>query len=453
MATTVERSALRSHWRTWVAHLGAGGLLGFALTLALSRRGEGKKTSDVRLPSPKIGRRAGGEGRPAASSTAEGRGSGRAAAFRLAIFVVLPLLLLLGCAAAVYSGWYLHAPLGAPIYGVDFSCRQAVWLGEDCHAAYTAILEQLDVRHVRLSAYWDEIEPRPGVYDFSTLDWQIDEAAQHGVAVTLTVGIKGQRAPEFYLPDWVRAGRPIPDGGSPADNPAIAAAALDFVRATVAHEAGRPEIEVWQVENEPYVHFWHTAHDWSLPEWFVDEEAQVVRAGDSEHRPLLITHASWFRTDGTWKQVLKTADIVGEAVYSRRQRGPFAGIYLYPFRIGPLTPDLPGQERTARSEHKALWISELQGEPFEAPWVDVRAPNAGPFPSMTPALLQANLTLASRSGAERAFLWGAEWWYYRLTVDHDPSFWQVAQRALAASAAREGPPRTSSAATPPAQRP
>jgi hypothetical protein len=380
----------------------------------------------------------------------ENRGGDRSRTpLRLAVFVGLPLLLALACGLAVNSGWYLHAPVGTPVYGVDFSCRQASWLGEDCRTAYTAILEQLDVRHVRLSAYWDEIEPSQGEYDFSTLDWQIDEAAAHGVAVTLSVGIKGQRAPEFYMPDWVRAGRPIPDGGSPADNPVIASAALDFVRATIAHEAGQPAIEVWQVENEPYVHFWHTAHDWSLPPWFIAEEAAAVRAGDGAQRPLLITHASWFRTDGTWRQILKTADIVGEAVYSRRQRGPFAGIYLYPFRIGPLTPDLPGQERTARAEGKALWISELQGEPFEAPWVDIKAPRTSAFPSLTPALLQANLTLASRSGAERAYLWGAEWWYYRLTVDHDPSLWQVAQGALAASAAREGSPRAAGRPTPP----
>jgi hypothetical protein len=385
-------------------------------------------------------------------SERRGRGRGRSTALLLGMFVGLPLLLVLVLALAINSGWYLHAPLAAPTYGVDFSCRQAEWLGEDCRTAYTAILEQLDVRHVRLSAYWDEIEPRQGQYDFSTLDWQIAEAADRGVAVTLSVGIKGQRAPEFYMPEWVRAGRPIPDGGSPADNPAIAAAALDFVRATVAHESGVRAIEVWQVENEPYVHFWHTAHDWSLPQWFIAEEAAAIRAGDGEHRPLLITHASWFRTDGTWRGILKTADIVGEAVYSRRQRGPFAGLYLFPFRIGPLTPDLPGQERTAHAEGKALWISELQGEPFEAPWVDIKAPHAGPFASITPELLQANLTLASRSGAERAYLWGAEWWYYRLTVDGDASLWQVAQGALAGSAAREGPPRAAAGPALPAGR-
>ena len=355
----------------------------------------------------------------------------------LAVAVLLPMLLVGAGEAAVASGWYNRPATADPVYGIDFSCRQAEWLGVDCHTAYLAILDQLDVRHVRLSAYWSEIEPSPGQYDFSELDWQIQQAADRGVDVTLSVGIKGQRAPEFYLPDWVRAGRRIPDGGSPADDPAIAPAALDFVRVTVEHEAGRSAIEVWQVENEPYVHFWRTAHDWSLPQWFVAREAAEIRAADPAHRPLLITHASWLRTDSTWQQILQTADVVGEAVYSKRQRGPLAGIYLYPFRIGPLTPDLPGQERTAKREGKAVWISELQAEPFEAPWVDLQQRQSCAVPSISPALLRANLTLAARSGAERAYLWGAEWWYYCLTVHDDPSLWQIARQALAASAARE----------------
>jgi hypothetical protein len=349
-------------------------------------------------------------------------------------------LVALGLAAA-NCGWSSRAPLGAPIYGMDFSCRQAEWLGEDCHAAYTALLEQLGVRHVRLSAYWDEIEPAPGQYDFSTIDWQIDEAAQHGAAVTLSVGIKGQRAPEFYMPAWVVAGRHIPDGSSPADYPDIAAAAVDFVHATVDHEAGKSAIEVWQVENEPYVHFWHTAHDWSLPAWFVAREAATIRGADPERRPLLITHASWLRTDGTWRQILKSADIVGEAAYTKRQRGPLAFVYLFPFRIGPLTPDLPGQEQSAQGQGKAVWISELQAEPFEAPWIDIQDAKTCAFPSISPDLLRSNLTLVARSGAQRAYLWGAEWWYYCLTARHDASYWQAAKEAFAASAAREASPK------------
>ena len=333
--------------------------------------------------------------------------------------------------------WYRSQPTDEPIYGIDFSCQQAEWLGEDCQQAYLMIMDQMHVRHVRLSAYWDQIEPEQGVLDFSTLDWEIAEAASHGAYVTLSVGMKAQRAPEYYLPKWIRAGRNIPEGSSPAADPTIAAATLDFVRATVQHESGQSAIEAWQVENEPYVHFWRTAHDWSLPSSFVNEEADAIRSLDPEQRPLLITHASWLRTDGTWKQILHSADIVGEAVYTKRQRGPLGGVYLYPFQIGPLTPNLPGQEQAAARQGKALWISELQAEPFEAPWVDLRNKGDCTFPSMSPALLKQNIQLAERSGAQRAYFWGAEWWYFCLTKYGDDSLWKVAQQALQASEARE----------------
>jgi hypothetical protein len=331
--------------------------------------------------------------------------------------------------------WPSRGPSRDTVYGADFSCRQSEWLGEDCREAYTAMLDQLGVRHVRLSAYWDEIEPAPGTFDFSSIDWQISEAASRDVGVTLSVGIKGQRSPEFYVPDWARAGRRIPDGSSPTDYPDIASAALDFVRVTVEHEAAQNAIEVWQVENEPYVHFWQTAHDWSLPASFVAREAGVVRSADPSLRPLIVTHASWLRMDGTWRNILQNADIVGEAVYTKRQRGPLASMYLLPFELGPLTPDLPYQERTAARAGKAVWISELQAEPFEAPWIDIRG--SCNYPTISPQLLRDNLTLADRSGAERAYLWGAEWWYYCMSQRDDPSLWDAARQAFAISAARE----------------
>jgi hypothetical protein len=196
-------------------------------------------------------------------------------------WIFVPLLSLAPIAGALLvdrSSWYEREPEGNPVYGVDFSCRQTEWLGENCASAYTAVIEDLPVRHVRISAYWDEIEPAPGKFDFSSLDWQLDEAARHGVKVTLSVGIKGQRCPEFFIPAWVKAGRQFPDGSTPVDYPAIAARALEFVQATVEHESDQPAIEVLQVENEPYVHFWQTVHDWSLPPWFVAQEAATIRS-------------------------------------------------------------------------------------------------------------------------------------------------------------------------------
>src|SRR5207248_2409932 len=83
--------------------------------------------------------------------------------------------------------------------GYTFSPRQAEYLGVPWRQTYEASLG-LDSRIVRLGAYWDDIEPRPGVYDFRALDWQMDLAAQSGRAVVLSVGMKAPRWPEYFLP-------------------------------------------------------------------------------------------------------------------------------------------------------------------------------------------------------------------------------------------------------------
>ncbi|HTE85384.1 MAG TPA: hypothetical protein VK821_11680, partial [Dehalococcoidia bacterium] len=80
---------------------------------------------------------------------------------------------------------------------------------------------------------------------------------------------------------------------------------------------------------------------------------------------------------------------------------------------------------------------ELQAEPFEAPWVILNNAGGCNFPSISAGLLRANLTLADRSGVERAYLWGEEWWYYCLTKQGDASLWEAAKQAFAVSAARE----------------
>jgi hypothetical protein len=72
--------------------------------------------------------------------------------------------------------------------GVTFSPRFARWLGLDPLVLYVEMLDELGVRHVRLPAYWGEVEPSPDVYDFSALDPYLAEAERRGVEVVLVVG-------------------------------------------------------------------------------------------------------------------------------------------------------------------------------------------------------------------------------------------------------------------------
>src|SRR5262245_51977103 len=68
-------------------------------------------------------------------------------------------------------------------YGVTFSYPYAESLGLDWKQAYQAMLNDLHPKYLRLSAYWDATEPNKDQYDFSALDYQIDQASSHNVKI------------------------------------------------------------------------------------------------------------------------------------------------------------------------------------------------------------------------------------------------------------------------------
>ncbi len=39
--------------------------------------------------------------------------------------------------------------------------------------------------------------------------------------------------------------------------------------------------------------------------------------------------------------------------------------------------------------------------------------------------IQENITYAERVGAQDIYLWGAEWWYWRLTEFDDTDLWET----------------------------
>src|SRR5215475_11158290 len=88
--------------------------------------------------------------------------------------------------------------------GVTFSQHEAVYRALPWKQAFQNVLEASPAL-VRLAAYWNEIEPVPGTYDFATLDWLLAQARQRDQQVVLSVGMKAPRWPEYYLPSWVRS--------------------------------------------------------------------------------------------------------------------------------------------------------------------------------------------------------------------------------------------------------
>ncbi len=344
-------------------------------------------------------------------------------------------VLILGVVAlALFVGryWYETAPLSKPQFGLSFSCNQARYLlgpNADCAATLAAILDGLGARHLRISLYWNEVEPRRGLFDFQQSDALIAVARTHDADVLLSLGIKAQRYPEVYLPAWLTSTANVPVGAALDQLPDVHDAVLAFDAAAVAHYADDPTVTAWQVENEPFIKNFQTIRGWTVSPQMTAAEAAEVHRDDPRHRPVIVTHSAWTIYDQAWKQALALGEVLGENVFTKKAWvRPWW--YFFPYQIGPFAPDLPGQAALARREGKQLWITELQAEPEE----ERALPQTldGHADSLTPQSFAATLRLARRSGASRVYLWGAEWLYSVRATPRGALLWSEARAALRA---------------------
>ena len=131
-------------------------------------------------------------------------------------------------------------PVKDPIIGVSFSEKRSKELGLDWQANYTALLDDMDITAFRLMSYWDLHEKNRGEYDFTTLDWQINEASKRGATVSLALGLRQPRWPECHQPTWAND----LDGG------AWKAAMYQYIETVVNRYENNPTVINWQLENE-----------------------------------------------------------------------------------------------------------------------------------------------------------------------------------------------------------
>jgi hypothetical protein len=345
--------------------------------------------------------------------------------------VFLPVAaLLIGIYALGLTGSQSWDGTTQPDYGVNFSCKRADWLGYDCHELFARVLDDLGARHVRLSAYWSDIEAREGIYDFTDIDALLDMAETRGARVTVSIGMKGQRYPEYWLPGWLRDRLDGLPTGYADDQEELVRHVFPYLEAAARHIGAHPAVEALMVENEPFVSLHTYVDGWHLRHEFVARQIATVRAADPVGHPIVISHASWLKTDETWRWILSEADVLSQSVYVKRQRGPRPWLYIFPYRIGPWTPDLPGQARAARAQGKQVWIGELQAEPFEQHGTDPRQMPSHRLASFSARWLRHNARLADRSGVTRAYLWGVEWWAYLADRRGEPEVWDTGRDLL-----------------------
>ncbi|MCU0679673.1 MAG: endo-1,4-beta-xylanase, partial [Planctomycetes bacterium] len=230
-------------------------------------------------------------------------------------------------------------------YGLTFSKKQAENLGLDWRAVYLGILSDLQVRDLRLAAYWNEVEPEKNKYAWDDLDWQVENAKAHKAEVILAVGGRLPRWPECHFPDWA-AKLTVAEREQEI---------LEYIRETVLRYHGEENIVAWQVENEPFL-----SHFGACPEFkaaFLDKEIALVRSLDD--RPVVITDSGEI---SVWIPAARRADIFGTTMYRDTYSQVLKRYVHYP--IGPGFFRFKKNLASLFARPDRWIVIELQAEPW-----------------------------------------------------------------------------------------
>lgn len=312
-------------------------------------------------------------------------------------------LLLVLLAASLYV--LSRRPIPTHIqYGMSFNVDYAKELGLDWKTVYNAILDDLKVRHLRLSATWPLIEPTEGTYDFSALDYELKRADAVGADVILVVGRRTPRWPECHTPTWAAK------LSSSAQDTAI----LNYITAVVSRYKHDPAITYWQVENEPYLGVFATQYCPPLDVKFLDKEIALVRSLDGT-RPILITDSGNL---GTWYGAYQHGDAFGTSVY----------VYFTNPHLGAFKTLLPPWFYRVKTNlmqllygKKETMLIELSAEPWLTTPIE-STPLSEQLARMDLTKFNDILAYAKQTGFQKQYLWGAEWWYW-LTQHGHPEMW------------------------------
>ncbi|MGH9858213.1 MAG: hypothetical protein ACRD4B_10255, partial [Acidobacteriota bacterium] len=165
-------------------------------------------------------------------------------------------------------------------FGVSFSTKQCRNFGIEPEETLDWLLKS-GFRRFRLMSYWDEHEKAQGKFDFSPLDKQIKQIEKAGGVITMCLGARQPRWPEFHWPDWAwNASKEKRDK-----------ALLFFVKAVVERYKDNPAINSWQLENEALLTSFGQRIE--IDRNRLRDEFRLVKKLDPARPVIMSTSASW----------------------------------------------------------------------------------------------------------------------------------------------------------------
>ncbi|KKS06549.1 MAG: hypothetical protein A2391_02840 [Candidatus Brennerbacteria bacterium RIFOXYB1_FULL_41_13] len=326
----------------------------------------------------------------------------------IAVFMWLPFGLV-GFGQEIYSNFLKQPIVNIKEPGIVFSFKQVERLGLDPRIFFLKTLDDFKPRYLRVIAYWDRVEKKDNEFDFSELDFQMQESSKRGIKTTLAVGEKVPRWPECHYPDWVKA----VDSESERQKQV-----LDYLRAVILRYKNYENLEFWQLENEPFLAFGECP---DFDSEFFKRKLDFLKSLDD--RPVVITSSGEL---DTWLRAFVHGDRIGFSVYRRF----FLSLpdSFWQTKIGKIGLDYPLPARFYKTKYdffrflfgKEAMVTEFQLEP----WLDESPTKVDldrQFREFGLDSLKEYLDYAKRLGFSRVYFWGVEWWYWLDQKNH-PEF-------------------------------
>jgi len=337
------------------------------------------------------------------------------------IHKILSVIAIIVC-LCILSAWsiaqyYAYTQRNIPLtYGATFIPDYAESLGLNPKQTMTALLN-IGVRQFRLTSYWSDIQPTKGTYNFSMLDWEFNQANKYHAKIILTVGLRQPRWPECHPPNWINTSAKLSSW-----EPQL----FTFMSKVINRYKNNPALEAWQLENEYFLKGFGDCTNYSRSR-LVSEYALLQTL--DPHHPIIVGRSNNALGFPIGKP---QPDFFGISVYKRVWNTHFVQRYLeYPFP-GWFYGFLAGTQKIYSG--KNMIIDELQAEAWPPNGQSITTtPLKIQDESMNSTRLKNRFLYAKKTGMKDAILWGAEYWYYRKEILHDPGMWNVAKEEFKAN--------------------